>query len=270
MSESESQTKITELAVKDIASFMSAIVHVSRQFNNTRAWWRGQRDASWKLMPSLYRLGFEEKEVNLNGRFRLMAKARKGEVPSNTDPLAWLFLMQHYRLPTRLLDWSQSPLVALYFAIEKPDDSDAAMWALSPTDLNNLEAQIPSICMPGSDIIGQLGVQAFRPPSEKRDSRIISVLTEEADPRQMVQQSAFTLHGRGNPLDQRDEANKFLVKVRIPAKAKAGLREAIALLGISRASLFPDLENLALEIASLNYQTKSIVEELVDESKGNS
>jgi len=262
---SESTTVIKEYVVTDIASFTSAVVLVTRQFADSRAWWRGQRDVSWKLCPSLYRLGFDKKEVNLNGRFRLMAKARRGEVPENTNPLGWLFLMQHYRLPTRLLDWSQSPLVALYFALEKPDDTDAVLWGLFPIQLNNLEAQTPSICMPGSSTIGQLGTQAFRPETNSRDTRIISVLTEEADLRQMVQQSAFTIHGRGDPLEQRNEAHKFLVKVRIPAKSKEALRQVIALLGVSRASLFPDLENLALELAGLEFHGNLAIDELADE-----
>ncbi len=81
----------------------------------------------------------------------------------------------------------------------------------------------------------------------------------------MVQQSAFTLHGRGDPLELRDEARTFLLKVRIPASAKEALRQVIALYGISRASLFPDLENLALELAGLDFDDRSAVAELADE-----
>lgn len=256
-----------EVVATDMASLVDAVVIASRQFDNTRAWWRGHRDSNWKLITSLHRLGLEEREINLNARFRLMAKVRRGEVPNKDDPLGWLFLMQHYRLPTRLLDWSQSPLVALYFALEKPDDSDAAVWALSPTYLNDLEAKTSSICMPGSSVIGQLGLQAFKHSGSARDTRILSVLTEEADLRHMVQQSAFTLHGRGDPLERREDANGFLLKVLIPASVKEALRQTIALLGINRATLFPDLENLALEIASLGFQEKKAVAELADEPK---
>lgn len=254
-----------QFVAADITTFTSAVVSAARHFDDTRPWWRGQRRADWPLQPSLFRLGFGSKEMNLNARFRLMAKARRGEVPSSSDPLGWLFLMQHYRLPTRLLDWSQSPLVALYFALEGPDDSDAAVWALSPTRLNEVEAKTASICMPGSNTIGSLGMQAFRRDTDALDTRVLAVLTEEADPRHMVQQSAFTLHGRSEPLDHRAESPSFLVRVTIPAAAKEGLRQVLALFGINRASLFPDLENLALELAGLSFESKSGLAELAGE-----
>ena len=52
--------------------------------------------------------------------------------------ISWLTLMQHYGLPTRLLDWSESPLVALYFALSSDEDAkaDAAVWVLNPMKLN--------------------------------------------------------------------------------------------------------------------------------------
>ena len=265
MSKSQPKSQIEEWSASDIGTLTSAIVAATKVFGDTRPWWRGQRSADWSLVPGLYRLGFAAKEINLNARFRLMAKSRRGEVPSGADALGWLFLMQHYRLPTRLLDWSQSPLVALFFAVELPDDRDAVLWALYPTKLNLLEAGTESICMPGSTTVGKLGVEAFRRDSKQMDTRILSVLTEEADPRHMVQQSAFTLHGRSDPLNDRHRSHEFLVKLRIPSAAKRSFRQVLALYGISRATLFPDLENLALELQGLDFQEAAAVEELANQ-----
>jgi hypothetical protein len=64
------------------------------------------------------------------GRFR--QDAHRGlapfVVPSNDYVLNWWPLMRHYGAPTRLLDWSLSPYVALYFAVEEPWDEDGALW----------------------------------------------------------------------------------------------------------------------------------------------
>ena len=56
-------------------------------------------------------------------------------------------LMQHHRVPTRLLDWSESPLAGLFFAVEEEPGADGALWCLLPTELNkhaNVSFSFPS------------------------------------------------------------------------------------------------------------------------------
>jgi len=52
-------------------------------------------------------------------------------VPDELDLLGWLSAMQHYGAPTRLLDWSASPFVALWFAYEHASETDACLWGLN-------------------------------------------------------------------------------------------------------------------------------------------
>jgi len=174
---------MTEHVAQDIAAMSHAVVSITRAYGNARPWWRGQADASWNLVPSLYRKGFAVKESNINNRFRMLAKARYAHCPSEDDLFAWLFLMQHYRLPTRLLDWSESPLVALYFAIEDEarDEADGALWALLPTRLNLQQLNREGICLPRSRDLRQLCVEAFAAGKNAPDRRIFSVLTEQSD-----------------------------------------------------------------------------------------
>jgi hypothetical protein len=125
-----------------------------RQGRGQVVWFRGQprwgdkasEDDPYDLVPGVYRKdtfgSHDERQIGL--AFRLLAKSRYPNCPDMTDFASWLFLMQHYRLPTRLLDWSASPFVALFFAVEerryipgyRGDKFDADIFALRPVVLN--------------------------------------------------------------------------------------------------------------------------------------
>ena len=92
---------------------------------------RGQREVSWPLQTSLdrqartacsigqYRLDCRAEEKELLFRFQQQAHNYISDCPPDDDRVSWLALMQHYGVPTRLLDWTWSPYVALYFAVEE-------------------------------------------------------------------------------------------------------------------------------------------------------
>jgi hypothetical protein len=102
--------------------------------------WRGQRMYDWSLTTSLSRKlktadpGHSQNWIDLENSAIGFFMDRVGGFADNTpdehDLLACLSLMQHYGAPTRLIDWSLSPFVAIYFAYEQPSDDDAALYAL--------------------------------------------------------------------------------------------------------------------------------------------
>ena len=75
-------------------------------------------------------------EIELLLEFQQGAHQSSGFVPLFNEVLDWLALMQHYGAPTRLLDWTRSPYVALYFALEKAD-KESAVWAINREWLEN-------------------------------------------------------------------------------------------------------------------------------------
>jgi len=109
---------------------------------------RGQADASWDLRPSLSRLlgdyGISHKrahgiEFGVFRRFTAVAHIHFGVRAPRTDlgpSPAWWMLMQHHHCPTRVLDWTESPYVAAYFAVEQSPDVDGAVWMLPSSPLD--------------------------------------------------------------------------------------------------------------------------------------
>jgi hypothetical protein len=126
-----------------------------KDFNNEispkhyRKWiFRGHTDYSWKLESSLYRAfrealaihelhGQEKENLDRNAHERVMIDKFKrnahlflSHLPNDDDDLSWLALMQHYGAPTRLLDFSFSPYIALYFALELGTE-DASFFCIN-------------------------------------------------------------------------------------------------------------------------------------------
>jgi hypothetical protein len=178
------------------------------------------------------------------------------QIPS--EEWEWLFLMQHHGVPTRLLDWSESPLVGLYFALVEPKNKkdkkkDGALWCLHPTELNaisnvtlNPPHDIPAF---GDDKV----LEAYLP------SRVIGVTSASNGPLAIIaprqfrrlhaQQGVFTLFHRNTTPIEELGTQSHIFKIVIPEKSKAHIRQELDLLTVNELSLFPELDKVAQRIS---------------------
>jgi len=216
--------------------------------------WRGQSRAEWNLVPRIYDGRYSlESERNITIRFRLQARARYPHCP--TTEVDWLFLMRHYGLPTRLLDWTLSPLIALFFALwdYNNDDHDGILWALNGSRLNRYQLCVPGILLPENQNVIDIAEKAFTETSNTDTAEILAVHPPHIDMRMVLQQAISTIHSSSLSLEELVERSgnpdNILASIIIPADAKPRIREMLDVLGISQSTLFPDLEHLAADVA---------------------
>jgi len=235
---------------------LDAFLKAEKHFDENVLWWRGQPVSTWDLLPRIYQRKDPSDEEDLLIDFCKKAKSRHSECPAQDDYSSWLFLMQHHHLPTRLLDWTESILIAAYFAVrrEKYSSNPGALWALDPGRLNRIQfSDSFSKFVPEDEEVAPLFKQAFGLSGTKRIKKIAAVNPDEVDIRMMVQMSVFTIHGTTQPLNKIRGNEKFLMKFEIPAKVKEELSGMLFDLGIRESNLFPDLDHLAKELESLEY-----------------
>jgi hypothetical protein len=259
--------------VQSLREFLEEIDHDTESWTHDgfgKPWFRGHSRFEYKLLPSILRSGNEVHEFQLTKKFRLMAPGY-GDTPDTGRLDLWLFLMQHHGAPTRLLDWSESPLVACFFATEKaakgePIQQDAAVYAIDPIKLNSLSGirEFPVTWVPNAVL--QTIKFAFGTENEKvywADGTRIKYLEYPSaiypstiHGRIAAQKACFTLLGS----DKRDFESIFanhslmtdgyLVKYRIPAGRVQAIWRELSDLGVTYSTLFPDLDGLAKDLKS--------------------
>lgn len=241
---------IKEYGIKDWNSFIQTICEIANN-QEYRMWYRGQADYEWGLIPSVQRPEYHKKgnEQYMATNFMIYTMRLNGEAPAQYDRSSWLSLMQHYGLPTRLLDWSESPLVALYFALNSQLEKDAALWIVNPMRLNQKMGYgkyVPPMNYGGVNEYLEGAFDDKRPNSEK----IIACHGIGSDLRMYVQQSNFTIHDTQRRLDQildKDPGCNYLYKIRIPAQIKREFVKELNVLGIHDSTVYPDMEHVAKE-----------------------
>lgn len=231
-----------------------------------RSWaFRGQSDASWQLFSTLSRYflnyhvhpdAWQQQEYRILRIFRRKSHLFLDHIPEENDAFQWLALMQHHGAPTRLIDFTWSPYVAAFFALEHAT-ADAAVWALFPPGLNNSKVKtLRASQKVSADKIGPWVEGNYETYFLPNDNPFVVIGEPQRMNQRLIAQSGTfvlpgVLHTPVEDLVPADSITKFtFTTAQVRRQAMAELYK----MNISHATLFPGLDGLA---RSLGYELES-------------
>lgn len=255
--------------IRSITQLIEAVQSgLSNWDEGSKPWFRGESGNQPALCPKISNYT-EHQENYLLQSFRRQAGGL-ANVPLRNQTDLWLFLAQHYGVPTRLLDWTEGALHALYFAINQ-DNPNPRIYMLNPRKLNDLAGaktfapNYPLSWLKGGALYVALAWQN-RSLNESQQALVtqtgldlnipIAFPATYQDHRMIAQRSCFTIHGmalepietilRGKNIDVSECMYEYI----IDSQAKAALLKELSIMGVSAATIFPDLDHLAQDLVS--------------------
>ena len=239
---------------------------------DSEVFYRGHANKNWELKPSIFRDEFKGREfefyINIRNRNFLEFKSKKNIF----DELA---LMQHYSVPTRLLDWTSNPLVALYFATNSKIKEDGEIFIYTPKDVYysdmvmtkliallavHSKAKYIDIEHYMSLKIDHLEHRTVKDVTKEDEKLAIGVVNsilmvkpKITNERLNLQSGCFTINGNiiEGKLININEPVKFNIydeqikRILVDKEYKEKIREELNIIGINESILFPEFENYA-------------------------
>lgn len=247
--------------------------------------YRGHASAEYKLIPSIFRKYKKENDKKEYYKYFLLdenemymhfikeAKSYIKNIDDNTNEgyLEWLVYAQHFGVPTRLLDFTHNPLVALYFACSKEEEDDGTVWIFNLINYRNFHSKL-------------LKNEANVNKNTTRNELIYEIISElkngtlncskfpiqfipyYLDERMSTQASSFLLWGQderpfedmiekenyinissaknGVSIEYEGKSEEFILKILIPHEKKKTILEELDLLGVNPKSIFPGLDGI--------------------------
>jgi hypothetical protein len=262
---------------------------LSHPLSSQRWAFRGQENAAWGLKSSIERLKEDysnsfrmEAEEYVRKAFRRRAHHYIGYLPREREELEWLALMRHHDAPTRLLDWTKSPYVAMFFALAKAgEDQTSAVWAI---DINAVKGEAVRLLVENGVIHDPVGPDfSFSDPDvfnrvflqDTNPSIVAPVQPLRMNERATSQQSLFlcpnTLslgfefglkqvlrsdrdrvgasRGERKPEDEPSNPER-LFKLKIAPQARSEVLRELHRMNINYATLFPGLDGFARSLGT--------------------
>ncbi len=239
------------------SEFYHTIVSESEKFEDP--FFRGVSNNTYKLLPFLFR-EFDGISVSSQNVKRLemnlytFYKNHSAIFHTNNSEMdSWdiLFEMRHYALPTRLLDWTSTFSVALYFAIKNVKEGTIpCIWILDPKKMNKLSFNEELILDLSNHETQYDELFITYTTEETKFQNPIAIIPSKIHPRLVAQSSFFTVHGTNLlPLDEIYDEN-IVKKIDIPSSVIPDAKKFLTLTNMNEYSLFPDLHGLSRKIMS--------------------
>lgn len=260
-------TDLAQVTISSLREYMERIEEIMAE--DVPLWYRGCGKASHALAPSLFRhpdVATPDDFVALEQR--ILRRFRERSIPYQQLPQGafweWdlLFLMQHFGVPTRLLDWTENPYVGLFFAVTgaKIDHStgeaaeDAAVWVLRPEEWNR--QSFADISYSGEIFsVGDEPLRTFVPSGGDTYMRNApaAMFGLHNSPRIVAQRGVFTVFGKeSTAMEIRavdfDYPEGTLTKFVLPGRLIGELRKSLLSIGVTDSVIFPDLGGLSTEL----------------------
>ncbi|SDI59389.1 FRG domain-containing protein [Desulfosporosinus hippei] len=257
--------------INSVEGYLNAVNEVFQRIcpvGRSELWYRGQNQSAnptgFNLTPSIARSGRNPlMEIIYLSKFKSYAIPFVQELPSFPMPNGsdaywhWLFMMQHYGVPTRLLDWSRDALTALFFALDGrgPNDAgkDAAVWILNPVRLNEAFS-FHSFVKPGyiPNVNERIVNLYFGPnaeiPSDKKPAAVIGPLNNTHI---IAQRGVFTVFPHDKEIKSLNlfsDASNYLAEICIAAESISLISEQLRRYGVTRFTLYPDITEVSNQI----------------------
>lgn len=252
--------------VDSLEEFLSKVRAFREKWGEEELWFRGVTSSRHRLRPSLYRdrRATEAQARKMEDEARIEFSWRGHALVLEREPrtdLDWYVLMRHNAVPTRLLDWSEGCLIALYFALRRQTPAppreiaeNTGVWVVDPQWLNNWPAKKT----------GKRGKYEFLTPSSPELNRYLppprSRKTYGLAPvaflpnyllRQMLtQRSAFTIQGAPDGFERiySGPGRVRISKVVVRHRGFDTILNDLSSCGVDEATVFPDLGGLGREV----------------------
>lgn len=231
-------------------------------------WYRGVGEAGHDLVPGFYRHPPTSEPGELQALEKKMVHwFRQRSIPFQSRPLdgSWecLFVMQHFGVPTRLLDWTENPYIALYFALAYASKEkrrgkwvylkDAAVWLLNPAQWN--AAVLDRVKVEGGVLSTEAHVaSSYEPTKDLTRDEPVAIYGAHNSARIVAQRGVFTVAGASlEPMNKVYENSAKLIpqdclrKIEFPKESIAELLRSLLSMGFTESVVFPDMEGLARE-----------------------